>query len=105
MIDRLCANIGIAASLFMTDDPRTAHLLADEKVAFRDAEARATIAHVEKMRIGQLDKVQATALHLDLMRDMKLLNSYIVAAAAYPVLERSGALLPSRIVRSTGRPS
>ncbi|CCB66612.1 Na/Pi cotransporter family protein [Hyphomicrobium sp. MC1] len=99
VIERLCANVGMAASLFMTDDPRTAHLLANEKVAFRDAEARATIAHVETMRIGQLDKVQATALHLDLMRDMKLLNSHIVAAAAYPVLERSGSLLPSRITK------
>jgi phosphate:Na+ symporter len=98
MIDRLCANVGVAASLFMTDDPRTAHLLAQEKETFRDAEGRATMAHVETMRIGQLDKVQATALHLDLMRDMKLLNSHIVAAAAYPVLERSGALLPSRII-------
>lgn len=102
MSDRLRGNVAIAASLFMTDDPRTAHLLAEEKVAFRDAEAQATVAHVEKMRLGQLDKSQATALYLDLMRDMKLLNSYVVAAAAYPVLERSGALLPSRIARPDG---
>lgn len=102
MLDRLRGNVAIAASLFMTDDPRTAHLLAEEKVAFRDAEAQATVAHVEKMRLGQLDKSQATALYLDLMRDMKLLNSYVVAAAAYPVLERSGALLPSRIARPDG---
>ncbi len=99
MLDRLGGNVGVAASLFMTDDPRTAHLLAEEKVAFRDAEAKATVAHVEKMQLGQLDKARASALYLDLMRDMKLLNSYIVAAAAYPVLERSGALLPSRIAR------
>lgn len=102
MLDRLRGNVAIAASLFMTDDPRAAHLLAEEKVAFRDAEAQATVAHVEKMRLGQLDKSQATALYLDLMRDMKLLNSYVVAAAAYPVLERSGALLPSRIARPDG---
>lgn len=102
MLDRLRGNVAIAASLFMTDDPRTAHLLAEEKVAFRDAEAQATVAHVEKMRLGQLDKSQATALYLDLMRDMKLLNSYVVAAAAYPVLKRSGALLPSRIARPDG---
>ncbi|MFT3731754.1 MAG: Na/Pi cotransporter family protein [Hyphomicrobium sp.] len=99
LTQRLCANVGLAASLFMTDDQRTAHRLADEKVVFRNVEARATMAHVDKMRTGSLDMVQATALHIDLLRDMKLLNGYIVAAAAYPVLERSGALLPSRIAR------
>ncbi len=96
-IDRLTANVALAASLFMTDDERTALRLADEKIAFRDAEARATVTHVEKMRGGRMEIVQATALHLDLLRDMKLLNSHIVAAAAYPILERSGALRPSRI--------
>ncbi|MBS0235331.1 MAG: Na/Pi cotransporter family protein [Proteobacteria bacterium] len=99
LIERLCANVGLAASLFMTDDERMAHRLAEEKVVFRDAETLATRAHVDKMRSGRLDVVQATALHLDLLRDMKLLNGYIVAAAAYPVLERSGALLPSRIAK------
>ena len=34
---------------------------------------------------------------LDLLRDMKLVNSFVVAAAAYPVLDRTGQLLPSRI--------
>ncbi|MET1047566.1 MAG: Na/Pi cotransporter family protein [Hyphomicrobium sp.] len=99
MMERLASNVGMATSLFMTEDQRTAHRLADEKVAFRDAEARATLAHVQKMRSGRLETLQATALHLDLLRDMKLLNSHIVAAAAYPVLERSGALLPSRIAK------
>ncbi|MET0431232.1 MAG: Na/Pi cotransporter family protein [Hyphomicrobium sp.] len=99
MMERLAANVGMATSLFMTEDQRTAHRLADEKVAFRDAEARATLAHVQQMRSGRLETLQATALHLDLLRDMKLLNSHIVAAAAYPVLERSGALLPSRIAK------
>lgn len=97
LIERLCTNVSIAASLIMMDDQRTAIQLAQEKIVFRNAETRAAMAHVAKMRSGRSDTVQATALYLDLLRDMKLLNSYIVAAAAYPVLERSGALLPSRI--------
>jgi phosphate:Na+ symporter len=39
-----------------------------------------------------------SAIHLDLLRDMKLINSLIVAAAAYPVLDRAGELLPTRLV-------
>ncbi|RKF35700.1 Na/Pi cotransporter family protein [Paraburkholderia fungorum] len=97
MMDRLMANLRTAASLFMTEDPRTAHMLADEKVAFREAESAATASHFERLRAGRIDSAQTSALHLDLLRDLKLINSHIVAAAAYPVLERTGALLPSRI--------
>jgi len=37
-------------------------------------------------------------LHLDVLRDLKRINSHI-ASAAYPVLERIGELLPSRLRR------
>ncbi|MFJ1211602.1 Na/Pi cotransporter family protein [Burkholderia pyrrocinia] len=97
MLDRLTANLRTAASLFMTEDPRTARMLADEKVAFREAESTATAAHFDRLRSGRLDTAQTSALHLDLLRDMTLINSHIVAAAAYPILERTGSLLPSRI--------
>ena len=96
MMDRLALNLRTAASLFMTEDPRTARLLVGEKVVFREAESKAASSHFDRLRAGQLDNAQTSALHLDLLRDMKLVNSHIVAAAAYPVLERTGELLPSR---------
>ena len=97
MIARLAANLKTAASLFVTEDPRTARMLVDEKVVFRDAESKATASHFDRLRNSDLQTAQASSIHLDLLRDMKLINSYIVAAAAYPVLERTGALLPSRV--------
>ncbi|MBS7543957.1 Na/Pi cotransporter family protein [Ancylobacter oerskovii] len=100
LMDRLIANLRTAASLFMTEDPRAARLLGDEKMAFRDAESRATLQHFEGLRDSELPTAQASALYLDLLRDMKLINSHLVAAAAYPILERSGELLPSRIARN-----
>jgi len=97
LMDRVIANLHTAASLFMTGDPRAARLLAEEKQAFRDAEARATRAHFGRLRAGGLDTAETSAIHLDLLRDIKMVNGHIVAAAAYPVLERSGELLQSRI--------
>lgn len=97
MIGRLSANLKTAASLFVTEDPRTARLLADEKAAFRDAESKATASHFHRLRNSNLQSAQASSIHLDLLRDIKQINSYIIAAAAYPVLERTGALLPSRV--------
>ena len=96
MLARLVANVRTAGSLFLTDDSRAAELLAEEKPVFRDAEASATRAHFERLRAGG-DAAETSTIHLDLLRDMKLVNSRIVAAAAYPVLERAGKLLASRI--------
>jgi phosphate:Na+ symporter len=92
------ANLRVATSIFVTEDPRAARLLADEKPAFRDAETAATRSHFERLRAGGPDTVETSTIHLDLLRDMKLINSHIVAAAAYPILERQGKLLASRIV-------
>ena len=44
----------------------------------------------------------AGAIYLDLLRDMKSINSHIVAGAAYPILERAGELLESRISTNAG---
>ncbi len=95
--DRLRANTRAAAALFVTGDARAARLLAAEKAAFRDIEARATQAHFEQPRAGRTETAEVRALHLNILRDLKRVNTHLVAAAAYPVLEGSGELLPSRL--------
>jgi phosphate:Na+ symporter len=98
LMDRLVLNLRTAASLFMTDDARVARQLAEEKVAFRRAEREAVAVHFDVMRADHTGEGMQSAIHLDLLRDMKLINSLIVAAAAYPVLDRAGELLPTRLV-------
>jgi len=95
MIGRLETNLRTAASLFMTEDARAARMLAEEKVAFRASESAALAEHFS--RGGGGDDAMVSAFHLDLVRDLKLLNSHIVASSAYPVLANSGELLPSRL--------
>jgi len=97
LMDRLVSNLRTAASLFMTEDARVARQLAEEKVTFRRAEREAVAAHFDVMRSDRVGQGMQSAIHLDLLRDMKLINSLIVAAAAYPVLDRAGELLPTRL--------
>ena len=78
-------------------DERAARLLAAEKEVFRGMEAAATEAHFERLRSGRIDTAETSALHLDALRDLKSVNTHLVAAAAYPVLESKGELLPSRL--------
>ena len=97
IVDRLIANVRAAASLFMTGDERAARQLAAEKETFRALEADATDAHFERLRSGRVDSAETSALHLDALRDLKAVNTHIVAAAAYPVLASRGELLATRI--------
>jgi phosphate:Na+ symporter len=97
IVDRLIANVRAAASLFMTGDERAARLLAAEKEAFRAIETAATDAHFERLRAGRLDSAETSALLLDALRDLKSVNTHLVAAAAYPVLASTGELLPTRL--------
>jgi phosphate:Na+ symporter len=96
MLGRLVNNVASAVAVFMTDDARAARTLLGEKEVFRDFEARATETHFARIRAGRVESVETSALHLALLRDMKRINSHI-AGAAYPVLERLGELLPSRL--------
>jgi phosphate:Na+ symporter len=100
MLERLAGNVHTAAAVFMTDDVRAARGLLGEKEVFRDLEARATEAHFARIRAGRVESVETSALHLDVLRDLKRINAHI-SAAAYPVLEKLGELLPSRLRRDT----
>jgi phosphate:Na+ symporter len=95
MLTRLAQTVRAAGAVFMTEDPRAARRLVAEKEAFRDMEAQATRGHFARLRGGV--ETEGSALHLDLLRELKRVNGHLVAAAAYPVLEDQGELLASRL--------
>jgi phosphate:Na+ symporter len=97
ILDRLVSNLRAAAAVFMTEDARSARQLAGEKQAFRDLEAKGTAAHLARFRERRPETTETSALHLDVLRDLKRVNDHLVAAAAYPVLDGQGELLPSRV--------
>ena len=97
LVDRLIVNLRTAASVLVTGDDRAARLLVEEKEIFRALEAEATATHFERLREGSLASGETSALHLDALRDLKRVNAHLVAAAAYPVLDGKGELLPNRL--------
>ncbi len=42
------------------------------------------------------ETIETSSLHLDILRDLKRINSHITSAA-YPILEEAGELRPSRL--------
>ena len=96
-LGQLIANQRTAAALFVNDDLRQARSLAGEKARFRTIETTAADTHLQKIKAGEVDAAEVGALYLDILRDMKGINSHLVGAAAYPLLARHGELLPSRL--------
>jgi phosphate:Na+ symporter len=96
IIDRLIGNARAAAAVFMTEDPRAARQLLGEKEFFRELELRATDEHFGRTRAGRPESIEMSKLLLDIVRDLKRVNAHL-AAAAYPILEGRGELLPSRL--------
>ena len=47
----------------------------------------------------QVASIETSAIHLDILRDLKQINS-LLASAAYPVLQQYGELLDSRLVKT-----
>jgi hypothetical protein len=91
---------GRVRDAWVTDDARATRALLGEKEVFRNLEAQATETHFARVRAGRVESRETSSLHLDVLRDMKRINSHI-AAAAYPVLERHGKLLSSRLRRDS----
>jgi phosphate:Na+ symporter len=98
MMERLLTNLRTAASMFMTEDPRAARLLASEKQAFRDMEAAATQAHFARLQEGRIETAATSSLHLDVVRDLKR----GVVAGTRPRKETVGSGVPWRRRMVTG---
>lgn len=90
-------NLRLAQSILVTGDAQLARQLVESKVDIRHLEERSATNHIARLRDGIIDSMQTSSLHLDILRDLKRINAHI-AAIAYPILKRQGALRESRIM-------
>jgi phosphate:Na+ symporter len=93
---RLNANVQLAMNVFMTGDLNLARKLFAEKHAFRVLEKTASENHLQRLREGRIESMTTSGLHLDILRDLKRINSHL-AMVAQPQLEAAGELHPSRL--------
>lgn len=93
---RLIDNLRLGVSVFLNGNLRDAQKLHEEKTRFRDLERAYASAHLDRLSINTLHSIETSSLHLDLISDLKRINSHI-CSIAYPILEDAGALVPSRL--------
>ncbi|MCW2268811.1 Na+/Pi-cotransporter [compost metagenome] len=94
---QLLANLRLGLSVFLSADPESARQLLREKRRFRAQERRLAHAHVSRLQRKVVQSIETSALHLELIADMKRLNS-LFCSSAYVVLggsDTGGLLLDS----------
>jgi phosphate:Na+ symporter len=96
MHTRVVDQMRLAMTVFVTHDPKMARELVVEKDRIRHAERTATENHLRRLREGKTASIETSALHLDILRDLKRINAHITSVA-YPILEASGELRESRL--------
>ena len=91
---QLISNLRLGLSVFLSADKESARQLLREKRRFRAQERRLAHAHVSRLQRKIVQSIETSSLHLELIADMKRLNS-LFCSSAYVVLETSdtGALI------------
>lgn len=101
---RLVANLRLGMSVFLHGDLKSAQQLLAEKVLFRDLERSYADSHIRRLVENTAQSIETSSLHLDLISDLKRINSHI-CSIAYPILEQAGVLAKTRLMEPPSPPA
>jgi len=96
MHETLMETLRLCLSVFMSQNLQDARELLARKDQYRELELTGTEQHLQRLRTGHADSIQTSALHLDIVRDFKRINSHLTSVS-YPILSRAGELHASRL--------
>jgi len=96
---RLLDNLRLSMGVFLHGSVRDAKKLLEEKARFRDLQHKYAATHLARLQENTASSMETSSLHLDLISDLKRINSHI-CSIAYPILESAGVLADTRIRQS-----
>lgn len=81
-------NMKIAQAIFMSEDPKLARQLVEGKKIIRKAAQDSADRHFKRLRERIPETISTSALHTDIIRDYRRINSYITTVA-YSILDNA----------------
>ena len=94
--NQVLRNVQQSIAVLMSEDIGAARELVEQKEMIRDIEQSLERRHLTRLRQGLTESIETSALHIDLLRSLKMLNTAF-AMIAYPLLKEHGELLESRL--------
>ena len=95
MHEIVTSNFELAINTYISEDTDLAHQLYESKADVRELESRSVETHLHRLGRGVPESLVTSSLHVDMLRDLKRINSH-VAAVAYPILVASGKVHKTR---------
>lgn len=83
---KVMENFELGVSAFTSGDIELAHRLLRHKTRLGEIERDLRQAHINRLHLGLRESIDTSAIHLDVLTNLKRINSYI-ANIAYPMLE------------------
>ena len=96
---RLISNLRLGLNVFLNGNPKSAEQLLAQKVEFREMGLAFAASHLQRLAGQDLQTIETSSLHLDIINDFKRINSHI-CSIAYPILEAAGTLSRTRLRES-----
>lgn len=97
--DVVLRNVQQGISVLMSEDIGLARELVEQKQKVRELEQNLQRRHLKRLRKGMTETFETSAIHIDVLRALKMLNTSF-AMIAYPLLQDKGELLESRLATS-----
>ncbi|HEY8191797.1 MAG TPA: Na/Pi cotransporter family protein [Alphaproteobacteria bacterium] len=94
--NQVLGSIRLAQDVFVTGNIDLARRMLQEKEDIRKKEIETSISHIDRLREGVPETIATTSLHLDIIRDLRRINSYM-CTVAYSLLEEKGQLNSTRL--------
>jgi len=79
-------NLERAIVAFATSDRSLAHEVLDQRPVIRQRERELRQSHLDRLRAGLTESVETSEIHLDVLTNLKRINSH-VTAVVYPIVE------------------
>lgn len=85
--NKVMENFGMGVAAFAGSDVDLAHKLVTHKSKLSELEREFRSAHIDRLQRGLKESLDTSSIHLDVLTNLKRINSYITNVA-YPILER-----------------
>lgn len=83
----ILVNMQLAQNIFLLQDPELARQLVEEKKNVRNAVRETSDNHFQRLTEGLASSHATSAMHMDIIRDFRRINTYMTAVA-YSILEQ-----------------
>ncbi len=84
---KVVENFAVGVATFASSDTELARRLLNNKVKIAEMERRMREAHIDRLHRGLKESIETSSIHLDVLTNLKRINSYI-CNIAFSVLDR-----------------